>query len=200
MRRLASGDVPLGALKLQEGADELSTDPFTCGIAGDPRSEVDALLDSWEDARRQRSTAYLNRAVDFTTYTVDARGAQLAEGRQQQRIDEANICNVPPRVVNAPSASTMTYSNAVAERADLVDTSLAGYLVAVEQRLSLPDATPRGTTVRFDLARYLSGDPLSAMTLAAQAVAVGAMTPDEVRTDVLGRTPLPSSPTGGPPA
>lgn len=192
VRRLASGDVPLGALKLQEGAPELSNEAGSSGV--DDRSEVEFLLDTWEEARRRRSTAYLNRAVDYQTFQLDARASQLAEGRQQQRIDEANVCNVPPRVVNAPSASSMTYSNALAERADLVDTSLAGYMVALEQRLSLGDVTPRGTSVRFDLTRYLQGDPLSALEAAAKAVELGAMTAPEVRADVLGRTPLTDPP------
>lgn len=188
VRRLASGDVPLGALRLKEGAEDLSSLP---GSAEDGiRSQIDELLDSWEEARVRRTTAYLNGAIDFQTFQVDARASQLAEGRQQQRIDEANVCNVPPRVVNAPSASSMTYSNALAERADLVDTSLAGLIVAIEQRLSMPDITPRTIRVRLDLTRYLSGDTLSALEAARAAVELGAMTPDEVRTDVLGRAPL----------
>jgi phage portal protein BeeE len=197
VRKFATLDVPLGALKLAEGATELSTLPGSAGDGSD-RSEVDALLDAWEDARRTRTTAYLNRAIDYQTYQLDAQRTQLAEGRQQQRIDEANLANVPPRLVNAPSASTMTYSNALAERADLVDTTLAGFVVAVEQRLSMPDVTPRGTAVRFDLSRYLHGDPLSALQAADVAVRLGALTPTEVRTDVLGRTPLPPPQEGQP--
>jgi hypothetical protein len=185
VRRLASGDVPLGILKLAEGASELDATPGSAapltGVAGDRRSEVDLLLEGWNQARQDGSWAYMNRAIDAQPFQKDAREQQLAESRQQQRVDEANVCNVPPRVVNAPVSQPMTYTNALAERADLIDTSLLGYLVAIEQRLSLGDVTPRGTVVRFDLTRYLQGDTLSALQ---------AMTPDEVRTDVLGRVPL----------
>lgn len=192
VRRLASGDIPLGALKLAEGAKELSTEPGSAfpGNPDDDRSQVEFLLDQWEDARRTRTWAFVNRAIDVQTFQKDARESQLAEGRQQQRIDEANICNVPPRVVNAPSSDSMTYSTVAAERADLADLSMLGFTVAIEQRLSLGDVTPRGTAVRFDLTRFLSGDTLSALEAAGQAVALEAMTSDEVRTDVLGRPPL----------
>lgn len=189
VRRAAADDIPLAVLRLAEGGTELSSEAGSANDGTD-RSEVDALLDGWEDARRTRSTAYLNRAVEATFPQKDARSSQLAEQREAQRIDEANMANVPPRVVNAPSAQPMTYSNAVAERADLVDTSLAPYLVAVEQRLSMGDVTPRGTVVRFDLSRYLSGDTLSALQAAEVAERLGAITGDEVRADVLGRAPL----------
>lgn len=189
VRRFAQLDVPLGALKLQEGAPELSNAPGSAGDGTDA-SEVDALLDAWEEARRKRTTAYLNRAVDYQTYQLDAQRTQLAEGRAQQRIDEANLCNVPPHMVNAPSSSSMTYSTTLAERADLVDTTLAGFVVAIEQRLSMPDVTPRGTTVRFDLSRYLSGDPLSALQAAEVGVRIGATDGAEVRDRVLGLPPL----------
>lgn len=189
VRKFARLDVPLGALKLQEGAPELSTEPGSAGDGTD-RSEVDVLLDSWEQARRDRSTAYLNRAVEYQTYQLDAQRVQLAEGRSYQDAETARLMGLAPRYVNAPSASSMTYSNVESERRDLVDTTLLPYLRAVEQRLSMGDVTPRGTTVRFDLTQLLRGDTKTALEGAQIAVALGAMTADEVRTDVLGRTPL----------
>lgn len=192
VRRFAKLDVPLGSLSLKDGAEPLSHEAGSCDVEGDDRSEVDYLLDEWEAARRKRSTAYLG-LLDYRTHQFDAEKTQLAEGRAQQRIDIANLCNVPPRVVNAKSADSMTYSTTQAERADLVDTSLAGYLVAIEQRLSLGDVTPRGTLVRVDLSRFLQGDTKTALENAKTAVELKAMTSEEVRSDVLGRTPLPSS-------
>lgn len=189
VRKFAKLDVPVGALKNQEGADVLSNVPGSCGIDGDDRSQIDWLLDQWEAARRTRNTAYLGN-LEYDTYQLDAEKTQLAEARQQQRIDTANLCNVPPRVVNAPSNDSMTYSTTQAERADLIDMSLAGFVVAVEQRLSLGDVTPRGTLVRVDLGRFLQGDTKTALENAKTAVELGAMDAAEVRTDVLGRTPL----------
>ncbi len=192
VRKFARLDVPLGALKLKEGAAELQTAPFTCGIENDPRSQVDYLLDTWEEARRSRTTAYLNGAIDYSTYQLDAAAIQLVEGRAEQNAECARLLNLAPRYVNAPSASGMTYTNVEAERRDLADTSLVGFQTAIEQRLSMGDVTPRGTAVRFDLTRLLRGDTLTALQSADIAVRLNAMTGDEVRTDVLGRTPLPA--------
>jgi phage portal protein BeeE len=181
VRRFARLDVPLGTLKLAEGAAELSPD------------EVDELLDAWEAARASRTTAFLNRAVDYAPSQFDAEKVQLAEARQYQAAEVARLANLSPRYVNAPNASGMTYANVSDERRDLVDTSLGGYLVAVQDRLSMGDFTPRGTVVRWDLSGLLRGDLLTALQAAQLAVDLGAMTKDEVRTDVLQRPPLRTS-------
>lgn len=189
VRKFARLDIPLGILKLAEGAPELSTAPGSAGD-GTTRSEVDALLDAWEDARRQRTTAYINRAVDYKTEAFSPEQLQLVDARQYQASEVARLANLAPRYVNAPNASGMTYSNVADERRDLVDTSLVGYLAAIDQRLSMGDVTPRGTTVRWDLAGLLRGDLKTALEAAQLAVDMGAMDSTEVRTDVLGRPPL----------
>lgn len=196
VRKYARLDVPLGSLQLQEGAPELSGEAGSAGD-GTQRSEIDALLDSWEEARRNRTTAYLNRAIAYTPHQFDAEKVQLAEGRQYQAAEVARLANLAPRYVNAPNASGMTYSNVADERRDLVDTSLVGYLASVADRLSMGDVTPRGTTVHFDLAGLLRGDLKTALEAAQLAVALQAMTPDEVRTDVLGRPALAPATTEG---
>jgi len=178
MRKYARLDVPLGVLKLAEGAAELSP------------AEVDELLDTWESARVSRTTAYLNRAVDYSAHQFDAKQLELNDARNYQAAEVARLSNLAPRYVNAPNASGMTYSNVSDERRDLVDTSLSGYLTAIQDRLSMGDVTPRGTTVRFDLAGLLRGDLLSALQAAEVAVRLQAMTADEVRSDVLQRPPL----------
>lgn len=181
VRNFARLDVPLGALRLTEGAADL-----------DP-AEIDALLDAWEAARRTRTTAYLNSAVTYETFQLDAQRTQLAEARQYQTAEVARLLNLPAHYLNAPSASGMTYQNVETARRDLVDTTLAGYLAAVEQRLSLGDVTPRGTTVRVDLTGLLRGDTASAVTVAATALSLGLITRGEARTDYLGRPPLPDA-------
>jgi phage portal protein BeeE len=211
VRRFATLDVPLGLLKLAEGAEELSSAPGSCGIEGDTRSEIDAMLDAWEDSRRQRTTAYINRAIDYERTALNATDIELGAARQQQASEIARLLNLPPRYVNAPQASGMTYATTEGDRRDL-SLTLSPYLTAIEQRLSMPDVTPRGQFVKFDLSDFLRGDKLQELQAAQIAVAITAMTRDEVRTDVLRRPPYgpgeapPASPPaaapspGGPPA
>lgn len=178
VRRFARLEVPLGVLKLKEGGRELNPE------------QIDALLDAFESARLERNTAYLNGAVDYETVAFDAQRVQLAEARQYQAVELARLMNLAPRWVAAPSGDSMTYSNVAAERRDLVDTSLAPYVAALEQRLSMPDVTPGTQVVRVDLSAYLRGDTLTALQAAEVGVRIGALTPDEVRADLLALPPL----------
>jgi len=187
VRKFARLDVPLGYLRPAEGAEELSGEPGTANPADptDERSEIDALLDEWESARARRSTAFLNRAVEYQTVMFDAQRVQLSEARQQQSMEVARLTNLPPRYVNAPQASGMTYTNTESDRRDLLDTSLDQYVTAIAQRLSMGDVTPRGQRVAPDVLSWLRGDTAAVITAGAQAIDAGVMTPEEVRTDWL---------------
>jgi hypothetical protein len=158
VRNFARLDVPLGSIEPVEGSRELSTEPGSAATTTDPeRSEVDAMLDGWEKARAQRSTAYLRNAK-YVTHQLDARQLQLAEARQHQVAEVARILNLPPRFVAAASGDSLTYATSESERLDLVDFSLAHYMAPIADRLSLGDVTPRGTVVRFELSQFLRGD------------------------------------------
>lgn len=178
VRRFANMDIPLGVLRLADGADELTAD------------EITDLLDEWETSRRQRSIAYLNRSVEYDAQPFTADDAQLADSRQYQAGEVARLLNLPPRYVNAPAASGMTYTNVQAERLELVDLSLAPYLTAVEQRLSMGDVTPRGQVVKVDLTGFLRGDQKTAVETAAAAITAGMLTAPEARADVYNRPPI----------
>lgn len=185
VRKFARLDVPLGYLTPAEGAAELSTSPGTAGDGTD-RSEVDALLDEWEEARRTRTTAFLNRALTYATVQFDAQRVQLAEARQYQAAEVARLMNLPPRYVNAPQASGMTYATTEGDRRDLLDTTLAQYIAAVAQRLSMPDVTPRGQRVAPDVWSWLRGDTQAVLTAGQIAIDTGVMDAGEVRTEWLG--------------
>lgn len=189
VRRFARLDIPLGILKLAEGASELSQVAGSCGIEGDDRSEVDYALDQWEAARRDRTTAFLNRALDYAPQQFDASQLQLADGRNFQLADVARLMNLAPRHVNAPAGDSLTYSTTEADRRDLLDTSLVGFIAAIEQRLSMNDFSPRGTLVHLDVTGLLRGDTKNALDAAKVAVDLGAMDANEVRVDVLRLAP-----------
>lgn len=178
VRRNADGLPPLDLLTLEEGAAELTA------------TEIGDLLDNWAAARRDRSTAYMNRAIKHQSVGYDAAAAGLAEARTFQAGEVARLMNLPPRYVNAPSASSMTYSNVQSERLELVDLSLAPYITAVEQRLSMPDVTPRGQVVKVDLAGFLRGDERTALEAGALAITNQVLTADEVRAAIYNRPPL----------
>lgn len=187
-QRVADDDWSGLALRLAEGAPELSDDQIT------------ALLNAWEDARRRRTTAFLNRAVDPHNVGVNAKDRELTDLSQLVASELARLMNLPASRIGAPQGSGMTYANTEADRRDLVDTTLRQYLTPITQRLSMPDVTPGGTTVAFDLAAYVRGDTAAAITAAVQATArredgTQLMTDDEARTRLLGLPPIPREDT-----
>lgn len=178
-RRLAQLDIPLGILTPEEGAEELTD------------TEVDELLAAWTTARTSRNWAYLNRAVKAEAFQFDAAKLQLAEQRAQATADIARLLNLPPSMVNAASASSMTYTNTEAERRALLDLSLAPYVAAIEQRLSMTDVTPAGHRVAFDVTRFLQGTTRELLEAAKVGLEAGVLTRDEVRVEWLNRPALP---------
>lgn len=176
-QRTADDDWSGLILRLAEGAPEL----------GD--TAIIELLNAWDTARRERSTAFLNRAVDPEKISVSAQDRQLAELWDVCSSELARLMNLPASRVGAPQGSGMTYANTEADRRDLVDTTLAQYLTPIYQRLSMGDVTPRGQRVAFDLTSYLRGDTASLVAAGVQAIDAGIADAAEVRTDWLGLPP-----------
>lgn len=201
VRRFARLDVPLGYLTPAEGARELSTRPGSAGLgtedAPDDRSEVDLLLDTWEEARQYRTTGYLNAATRYETVQLDARAIQLAEAKQEQSGEIARMFNLPPRYVAAPQASSMTYSTTEGDRRELYDLTLRQYVTAIAQRLSMGDVSPRGQRVAPDVLSWLHGDTKDVLAAGQIGIATGVLTPEEVRTRWL-KLPASSAPPAPP--
>lgn len=177
VRRMAKLDVPLGVLRLVEGATELT------------RDQIVELLDDWEDARLKRNTAYLNGAVTYQQVELDADRIQLTDGRQLGVADVARLMNLPPRALNAATASPLTYSTSEGERRDLLDQSLSPYMEAITQRLCLSDVCPPGDVVKFDPSKWLTGTAAEVVETGVKAIGASIYTVDEVR-DQLGKAPL----------
>lgn len=194
-RRLAKLDVPLGYLTPEDSAQELDTTPGSAGLLnpdGTPdeeTSEVDELLDTWDEARTTRNTAYLNRAIKYVQTQLDATKIQLTEQRQAQAVEIARHMNLEPRYVAAPTGDSSTYATVEGNRRELLDVSLAPYILPLEQRLSMGDTTPRGRRVRLRRTAWMRGDLHSVMQAAKLGHELGAVTEDEIRTEYLGLPP-----------
>lgn len=193
-RRFAKTPMPTGIFTPVEGAPELTP------------AKVAEILAEWEAARERGSTGYVNRALNWREVTFDPDKLQLTESRAFMAAEVARIFNLPPRYVNAPSGDSLTYSTVEADRRELLDLSLAPYVTAIDQRLSLDDLTPRGQLVRIDTLKLLRGDTKTALETAEIADRLGVAGKREIRNDFLGRpgeipadaTPSPSpSPTPG---
>jgi len=152
--------------------------------------KVTELLDGWSSARRARQTGYLNALLDYVVPSFNPEQLQLVEARKMATAEVGRLLNLPSRYLNAPSESSMTYSNVESERRDLVDLSLRPYVASLEGRLSLDDVVPRGQTVALELDDFYRGDMGARSAYYAAGLAGGWLTADEVRA-AEGYGPLP---------
>jgi HK97 family phage portal protein len=147
-----------------------------------PAHQVDLLLDAWEEARANRGTAYLSNAIDAQVMGFSARDVQLVEGKNLAATQIARIFNLDPIWCGAGvPGSSLTYSSRVDLYRQLLDTALRPVMMLVEQRLSMPDITPQGHTIKFDTTGFLRANPLDTADLITKLLPTGVITEDEAK-------------------
>ena len=125
-----------------------------------PADRIAKLLESWGTARRNRGTAFLNADVELTTVGFDPEKLQLSAARSYIATELARAIGIPAFYVDAETGSSMTYSNANAQRQNLLDFSLIPLMTSISERLSMPDFVPQSQEVKYDLSDYLRGSDL----------------------------------------
>jgi phage portal protein BeeE len=149
-----------------------------------PDEAVQELLDAWESARQTRATAYLSSAVEAQAFGWSSADLQLTEARNEAAIQCARLLNLDPHWLAASVAGTsLTYSNRIDLRQDLIDLTLSDYMLPIEQRLTMRDVTPTQSQnlVAFDTTEFLRGSLADRVALVAQLMPTGVITADEAR-------------------
>jgi Phage portal protein len=164
-----------------------------------PDPKVKAILDEWKAGRGQRTTAYVNAALDVQPVGFSAVDMQLTEGRQQAVLEIARTTGVPHGLLAAnPSGGAMTYRNIEGENQQALQ-AMAPYLVAVEQRLSADDTSPHGQSVRFDLTELMRPATSDLVTMISTLYPMGLMGAGEARSLLgMGQAPTDLSPDPAP--
>lgn len=183
--RYADEPLPLGYFTPREGQR--------------PREDegtITDLLDKWEEARRRRVWGYVGATWEGKTLQFNAEQIQLAAQRQHAVLEIARAAGVDPEDLGV-STTSRTYQNSEQRRQDLLDFTLAPYMVALEERLSMNDVLPRGYRAKVNLDAFLRSDTLGRMNAYKVGEEVGAYIPEEVRA-LEDRPPLPPGTT--PPA
>lgn len=142
--------------------------------------EVADMLDDWQEARRQRSTAYVPAELKYNVAGWDPEKLQLAEARTFAITEVARLTGIDPEDLSV-STTSRTYFNGQDRRRQRIEDVLGPYMTAIEGRLSMPDVTPRGYTVSFDTSAYLRLDDLSAAQTDAALIGAKVLIPDEAR-------------------
>jgi HK97 family phage portal protein len=179
----------LTALKLELAARTYADPEIPTGVLTNTgqykldQAERTQLMDDWAAARRRHSTAYLDANLTYQPVLAMPDQLQLVQSREESAVQVARLLNLPPHYVGAKSGDSMTYSTVASERRDLVDISLAPYISAIEDRLSMSDrnGSPIGQTVRFDMANLLRSDAREDAEVGEILIRSGQSTADEQR-------------------
>jgi hypothetical protein len=67
----------------------------------------------------------------------------------------ADVANIPPFLVGAPTNNSMTYTNAQDSQWLLYKYACAPYIQALSERLSMDDILPRGRFCRLDVSEFV---------------------------------------------
>jgi HK97 family phage portal protein len=147
-----------------------------------PSDQVQSLLDRWRESRRSSggAVAYLSAALEMDSVGFSPQDLALVDARAFQVLEIARATGLPAGLLSA-SIGSMTYQNVQAERRALLDLALQPYMTAVEQRLSMDDVTPRGTTLMFQPSDFLRSTAIEEAQLLSVLLDREVITIDEAR-------------------
>ena len=147
-----------------------------------PADQVRSLLEGWRESRRASggAVAYLSAAMELSSVGFSPKDLAMVEAREFSVAEIARATNIPPALLGA-NIGSMTYQNVQAERRSLVDLALQPYMSAIEQRLSMDDVLPRGTSVMFQPNDFLRATPIEEAQLLSVLLDREVITIDEAR-------------------
>lgn len=112
-------------------------------------TQIDDLIKRYREARRKHGVAYTSKEVELKTHGSHPENL-LIDGRKRIDLELARHINLPAWAADIPLEGTsLTYQNRASKNQELIDQFVAGYTTVIEERLSLDDVTPHGTTVKF---------------------------------------------------
>lgn len=135
---------------------------FTPAEGADPAEDDDirAMLADWRAARQQGVDGYVPAALKYNTASYSPAELGLVAARNSAVLEIARFTGLDPSdlAADAGSQNSMTYANVQDKRRQFIDGPCAGFITAIQDRLSMGDVTPRGTQVRIDVAQYERAD------------------------------------------
>ena len=173
------------AIDLRKAAVIAAATPMPSGVIRnngadlDPK-EVQGLLAAWKNARQNRSTAYLTSTLEYQPASFSPKDMMYDEAQQFLATEISRLCNIPAYLLSAEANNSMTYANVLDERKQFYSYSLAPYVNAIQDRLSMDDITARGNAVRFDVdSSFLKTDAMERLLVIEKMLALGLITTEQ---------------------
>ena len=178
-------DTIRAAIDLRKAAVIAASTPMPSGVLRnngadlDPK-EVAGLLAAWKNARQNRATAYLTSTLEYQPTSFSPKDMMYDEAQQFLATEISRLCNIPSYMISAEANQSMTYSNLLDERKSFYSLSLAPYVCAIEDRLSMDDITARGNSVKFDVdSSFLATEPMERLLVIEKMLSLGLITVEQ---------------------
>jgi HK97 family phage portal protein len=155
------------------------------------KADADTLKARWMEAHggTRKAVAVLNAGVDFTPLQLSVVDSDAVAAKAAWLVDLAHAFNLSAAYLDAGTAGggSLTYSNLVDRRRDLLDLTLSDWGRAMEDLIT--SILPYGMKMRVDWSGFLNIDPSRDLAFVKQGLEMGYLTVEEAR-DRLGLPPL----------
>lgn len=177
---IATGQPPVDWFEVTDGFN-MDDEEGSAENAEHPEwSEIDEFLYNWREARKKGTTAYIPVGLKYVRDGFNPEQLQLGAARQHAVAEISRLTGIDPEDLALPITSR-SYFNAQDRRRHRTDFVLGPFMIAVQQRISREDITPRGQVAAFDLGAFLRPDDLTAAQVDTTLTGAGILTIDEVR-------------------
>lgn len=175
------------AIQAEEAANVGISSPQPTGYlknsgADLPDGQIQGLLNTWKTARKNRSTAYLTSTLEYVPTSYSPMEMTYNDSIEELAAQIARAMNVPAHMINAEHNRSSTYQNVLDSRKEFFAYTLAPFITAIEDRLSLDDLTPRGQIVRFAVDEtFLRANPQDRLAVTEKLLSLQLISLDQAK-------------------
>lgn len=175
------------ALDLEKAAAIAAQTPIASGFiknsgADLPEAQVQGILAAWKAARNSRGTAFLTSTLDYQTASFSPKDMMYGDAKSDLSTEVCRLMNVPAYMASSDANKSQTYQNILEARKDFYAYSLAPYVCAIEDRLSMNDITNSANIVRFASdTTFLRADASSRLAAIEKMLALNLITLDQAK-------------------
>ena len=175
------------ALDLEKASAIAAQTPIPSGYlknsgADLPESQVQGILAAWKAARNSRGTAFLTSTLDYSTTSFSPSEMMYDTAKQTLSTEICRLMNTPAYMASADANKSMTYQNILDARKEFYAYTLAPYVCAVEDRLSMDDITNANNVVRFKSDEtFLRADATARLEVIEKMLALNLITLDQAK-------------------
>ena len=175
------------ALDLEKASAIAAQTPIPSGYlknsgADLPESQVQGILAAWKAARNSRGTAYLTSTLDYSTTSFSPSEMMYDTAKQTLSTEICRLMNTPAYMASSDANKSMTYQNILDARKEFYAYTLAPFVCAVEDRLSMDDITNANNLVRFKSDEtFLRADATARLEVIEKMLALNLITLDQAK-------------------